>query len=135
MLFVLLHKVNTIVNAVCSVLQKVNAILLHKVNIILLHKVNAIVNAVCPVLQKVNAILLQSEHCCERRLFRVMADTTGITKQQTRIRYNVHLLSTPRPPYFGISRPRQNTYFAADHNRQNGKQTTNQSNKSKHQNI
>ena len=35
-------------------------------------------------------------------------------------------MSTPRPPYIGISRPRQNTYFAADHNKQNGKQTTNQ---------
>ena len=32
---------------------------------------------------------------------------------------------SPRPPYIDISRPRQNTYFAADHNRQNGKQTTN----------
>ena len=56
-----------------------------------------------------------------------MADTTGITKNYKLECYNVHLLSTPRTPYFGISRPRQNTYFAADHNRQNGKQTTNQS--------
>ena len=59
-----------------------------------------------------------------------MADTTGITKQhklQFIIMYIYYLTPPPpRPPYFGIRRPRQNTYFATDHNRQNGKQTTNQ---------
>ena len=73
-------------------------------------------------------------HCeglLDRTLWMIdMADTTGITKQhklQFVIMYIYYVPPhPPRTPYFGISRPCQNTYFAADHNRQNGKQTTSQ---------